>query len=1274
MAIPATGQTPWSCSRRSLSKQRRRGIAPATTDRMHPPSPTQSMSFSVNLSLALVALAGLVSPPIARAADPPLRALSQDFLLRLHDTMKGLPGPTARSIAQTSDGYLWIGTFNGLVKTDGASAVPVRLPDSGDVADDHAIDMLVDSGRSLWIATEHRLLRYTDNHWTVFDASTGFEGIQGRTLVEDPAGGIYIRCENGIFHFDGQRFEKITSPIADKEPTPLIATDSQARLHAVTLENFLRLENGAWHILESVDLPESHYTGIQRARDGGLWIATREKVRHFDGQRFSREHAIPRCSQDDYSTILEDSQGSLWLGQYYHGLVRFTPDGQTHCSFELEGLPHSHVCELMEDSEGNVWVGTGGGGALELVPIRFDVRLGDHGNYKENEIRSVSALPNGARLLATGSGSVVRVEADRITQLAPALIDYDVNMRVVLGACRDGSHWIGGDGMLRHRSLDGETDHKDVIASVGDIHCLLEDSSLRMWVGGDAGLGYFDRDGRFQVLTEPRPEVEPATTRAIAEAADGSIWVATSRGVIQLPPGSRPMRRPPEPAASVDGSNISVDTQGNVWVCRTQGGLLRIQGSQVDEFSSATGNLPPLRFSFFLDDGVGNYWAGSFAGIHRIPPERFTVDGTGPSQIDFVTYDARDGLRSTNFGSSDWPPAWIDERGLVSVASTRGLVEFDSRRFRDPTPIAATSVLIQRAIAETRSGILDLTSEFDHLHSGWVEGNASPIQLPGDTRQLTFDFSYPELAYPERVRIQYRARHEDAPWRDVPSDRRLMLSNLSTGVYTLELRASGSEGRWSERPLRIAFRIPAPWLHRPELQIVVIALLMIGTGLIGFRIQAVRLRRTRERVELERSRAAERLQAEVDRRALEAQVRQAQKLEAVGTLAGGIAHDFNNVLTAIMGHTELASLELPPESPLQQHLGNVMQSSVRARDVVQQLLTFSRRSPASLEIVDVSEVARDGMKLIRASVPKSITIETDAGDPVAVRGDRTQLHQILLNLVTNAAQAVDSPDGRIAIRVRGITVESNLTLSVGRVEPGEYVCLEVEDNGRGMDESTLERIFEPFFSTKPMGKGTGLGLSVVHGIVADHGGGIEVDSTVGEGTRFAIYLPASREIFRAPSCSVVPRARGGHQQRILLVDDEARVLSVTGWMLERLGYSIDPHWSAERALEALAAHPRGHYAAVVTDFTMPGMNGLDFANALRDRGFDRPVVIMSGNLGAIPHEALTLSGIVGWIAKPFTRNEIGLVLDKALANSGKPAAATSDEASREPSQRSATQA
>jgi PAS domain S-box-containing protein len=385
-----------------------------------------------------------------------------------------------------------------------------------------------------------------------------------------------------------------------------------------------------------------------------------------------------------------------------------------------------------------------------------------------------------------------------------------------------------------------------------------------------------------------------------------------------------------------------------------------------------------------------------------------------------------------------------------------------------------------------------------------------------------------------------------------------------------------------------------------------------------------------------------RLQAEREYAELEARLRQAQKLEALGTLAGGIAHDFNNLLAAATNYAELARLDADHAELVREHLDGVAVAHRRARDLVNRILTFSRRQSQERTQTSLPLVVEEVMRLLRSSLSKSIRVELVLDPSTApILANATQIHQVVMNLCTNAAHAMGTRGGTLSVRV-----EASEAQALPEARPARRVRLVVEDTGAGMSEETVGRLFEPFFTTKQPGEGTGLGLSVVHGIVRDHGATISVQSELGRGTRFVIEFPALLGAATRVDGSLPPEPRGSGEH-ILVVDDEDAVARSSKVGLERLGFRVTSVSNAAEALRLVTASPQG-FQAVLTDLSMPAMNGLELSRELLRLNPSLPIVLVSGHLEGSTCDSAHALGIRAVLQKPAALLTLATTLIRIL--------------------------
>ena len=398
-------------------------------------------------------------------------------------------------------------------------------------------------------------------------------------------------------------------------------------------------------------------------------------------------------------------------------------------------------------------------------------------------------------------------------------------------------------------------------------------------------------------------------------------------------------------------------------------------------------------------------------------------------------------------------------------------------------------------------------------------------------------------------------------------------------------------------------------------------------------LPAARLPEIMEIVAVKAAAEIERLREEEEKGALEAQLRQAQKMEAIGTLAGGVAHDFNNILAAILGYTELAKQQMSPGSDPDRCLAEVLKATYRAKELVQQILAFSRKGDQEIKPMRIQCVVKEALKLLRASLPATIDIQQRINpDCQAILADPTRIHQIVLNLCTNASHAMEAKGGTLSVLLEDIALGPEEAQAQG-LEAGDYVLLVVSDTGHGMDKEVMDHIFEPYFTTKEQGKGAGMGLAIVHGLVTASRGKISVASTLGQGTTFRIFFPQVPEKAGGEAPRKICALPEKGSERIWVIDDEQAIVAMEKLALERLGYQVRLFSDSEEALAAFRGDPQG-CDLVVTDQTMPHLSGLELAKAFLAIRPDLPIILSTGYSSQASEEDAVRVGIRRFIMKP----------------------------------------
>ena len=383
-----------------------------------------------------------------------------------------------------------------------------------------------------------------------------------------------------------------------------------------------------------------------------------------------------------------------------------------------------------------------------------------------------------------------------------------------------------------------------------------------------------------------------------------------------------------------------------------------------------------------------------------------------------------------------------------------------------------------------------------------------------------------------------------------------------------------------------------------------------------------------------------------ERKHFEEQRRQAHKMESIGTLAGGIAHDFNNIMGIILGNTELALEDVPKLHPAHSSLEGIRKASLRAANIVRQLLSFTRITDQNLQSIEIVAVIKDALKFLRSTIPTTIDIVQDiCVTDETILADPTQINQIMMNLCINASHAMEQTGGKLTIAVENVLLDNSSAKDYPDLKIGTYVKLMVSDTGPGIDPKIMDRIFDPYFTTKGIGKGSGMGLAVVHGIVKNHRGTIAVDSTLGKGTKFSILFPLSqgKAAVEAKTIQEIPRGN----ETILFVDDEISIANMVQRMFERLGYKVQTATTPQDALDRFSLNPN-HFDLIITDMTMPQMTGVNLSERLMDIRPDIPIIICTGHSALVDEEKAKAFGLAAYVMKPIEIREIAQTIRNVL--------------------------
>lgn len=1146
----------------------------------------------------------------------------------MHSTWtRGLPGNLVRRVAQGRDGYLLLATDGGLARFDGLrftvhDAHSAEYPDS--LPDKYLNDLLVARDGSVWLATMHAgVVHYTNGRFRTYGVTHGVPDADVNTVFQDGQGTIWAGTKTGLARFEGDRFRAVRGSASHNVNS--LGQNAEGELWVGTDLGLLHLVNGRLVPSAIPWLAVARIQRILRARDGAMWLATGQGLARMThtrsgGYTVARNYGVRDGLRSVFVTsVLEQPDGVIWVGTLGGGMARLEPDGRFLSLGTAEGLADNNVSDVFTDHEGNVWAGTVDGLTRVRAPTLQNWR--GSGFWTTSIVWSARADADGSVWVGTGGDGAVRIAADGSTQTYSTPEGLPSEVVLTNFRSRSGTLWVGTKrGLAR---LVGDR-FVDQTARLGlppiGVRTIFEDKAGRFFVGTDTAL--MMRGPRGLTAVRRGAGVQAGRIYDVVQDSQGVIWVVGAQ-LSRLEGDSLRFFRSATGDSVSQAMTVHADTAG-LWCGQFLEGLSLIRGDSIFRFPPATTGLFDQVLNI-VDDGRGMLWLMSGKGLQRVRKTDLLAYIADPSRSPPARLFTRDdGLRSHDFAKSGSASGSRDAAGRLWLPSTAGLVMLNPADI--PIGASVPQVFIERVIAD-----------------GVPLAPSPVLRLPRGTKRTRFEFTATLLASPSRVRLMYKLEGVDADWRTVNDslERVADYETLPRGTFRFLVRALSADGVPSNAPAEVTIVSTPPYSSSPWFW-VLLGGITLGVGTAAYRWRVGILHRQTARLQ---TLVDERTEALAARERLEQQLLHAQKLESVGRLAGGVAHDLNNLLTAILGHAELALSEPDVPEHLRADLDEVRTVSMRAANLTRQLLAFARKQVVQPRVLRLGDLVEHTDVLVRRLLSENIVLHVEAleGD-WAVRADPSQLEQVLLNLALNARDAMPQ-GGRLTIRTRAVALDAAFVDAHPGFAVGDHVVLEVADTGVGMSPEVQSHLFEPFFTTKEPGKGTGLGLATAFGIVSQNGGHIVVATAEGEGSTFRVYFPRVEGSVAPPVIAAPPVAPHG-SERVLLVEDEQAVRDTVERTLRTLGYSVVTARDGLEALQVLEAE-QARIDLVLTDVRMPQMGGIALAEEVRRRWPTLRLVFMSGHSEALVSGAPMLAGTM-LLRKPFVAAELAVALRGAL--------------------------
>jgi len=1272
------------------------------------PDGRRSTGSGSNTGLWLRAVVGLIFVllylvylPAAYAQGTPAldphKALTQ-YLIDAWTVDDGLPQGSVIAIVQTPEGYLWLGTQEGLARFDGLE-LAVFDKRRGALPNNSVSTLVYGHDGALWIGTRGGgLVRHFDGDFTTYSTQHGLASESVSSLVQDRDGNLWVGThDGGLSRLNRDRLDQkrldhpapgmfMAFAVEDGLPSNRISALYQTRDGALWIgtrdAGLARYAAGTFTAVAVEGLHDADITAMHQTRDGALWVGTRSGALNrlvFDdgpdsGWRITSYTTDEGLPPEPARALYEDAAGSLWVGTHGGGLCRLR-EGRFTCITTDQGLTHHTIIALYGDPEGSLWVGTDGGGLNRL-------REGNFTHYTTQEglafdfVYTIYEAGDGTLWAGTEGGGLSRLKDGRFTTYTTADGLAHDEVLSVMGT-RDGSIWVGTrDGLSRLK--DGRFTTYTTADGLprNDIWGLYADAQDNLWMATNGGLVRF-REGVFTTFTT---EVGLATNEVTAIAADagGDLWVGTyTAGIHRVREG-----RVLDHYRLENSTNfvlcIYIDGEDTVWFTTRDGGLHRIKEGALTTYTVKDGLFSDT-ITQILEDGDGTLWLGSSVGLSVLSKQ--DVDRYAAGRLETLAprvYKRPDGLRSQEFMGGTQPAGWRGRDGRLWFPTVgAGIVSVE------PEHLRVNEYRPQVVIEEARANDVPIPT-------------TGTVMLPPDTRRFAFHYVGLSLLAPKQVRYRYKLEGADENWTDAGTRREAFYTNLEPGLYTFKVRARNSDGIWSREAATMTFYLE-PYFYETSWFYVLSVFGGLVLTLLFHRLRVGHLKRRerdlldlveartadlrqeKERTEqglLETEKArheAERQQviAEEAKAVIEEQAVKLQEMDRIKTrFFNNISHEFRTPLTLNIGPLENALLGVygPITDEMKRQLEVMLRNARVLLRLINQLLDVAKLESGKMglrirhgNLVELLEGIVLSFTAFAEKKELNLAFQTERGD-LSLNFDPNHLEKVFFNLLSNAVKFTPE-NGRI-------------TVSVADGEAGETVVIRFKDTGLGIPEAALPYIFDRFHQVdgtiSRMQEGTGIGLSLVKELVVLHGGTIRVESAVGVGTEFIVTLPkdtrnleatAEHRIYEdgAASRSVditygpmvemavfndddaaspqgMQPAQPSDASTVLVVDDNPEIRAFVAGCLEGT-YRVVQAVNGQDALDkARSIMPD----LIISDVVMPEMDGYGLCRAIKaDEALNYIPVILLTSRASMEEKIKGLeAGSDDYLSKPFIAREL----------------------------------
>jgi signal transduction histidine kinase/ligand-binding sensor domain-containing protein/CheY-like chemotaxis protein len=1188
---------------------------------------------------------------------------SQGYLVHNYSEADGLPGVPAYDVTQDPWGRMWFATRSGIAVYDGVSWKSYTISDglpaigfSKIKADQKGrIWAIKGPGGSGIVGIYHDIHNenghYNRTQWfktnVSEEATDKFSLLTSLHLLEqnhvDKPVIIVGTTKSGIWlwnAFNRGKWKNLTT--VDGLPDNIVngIVVLNGKLYAATdrglsviriVNNTFRIDN---QLNQSLALPSKEIKGICTEKKdkfpdyplpySRIWLYGDQWVGYFDENNLKMTLFPGEISFTDKKRFIHmfpDYCGGIYMG-VPNELNYFNYKTRSWQSIGVEnGLAGSGVNSIFIDYEKNIWMSSDRG-VSKISSRRFSVFQRDHG-LLENEVSAVMEYEPGKFFLGHNFGFTLydgkkfqRISFPRDEKTGGA------SSRVLdIQSDSKGNIWTANSALglakINPRFPHDIAWYSEADGLPGQVMTVWIDKKQNdnMWVGTLEGI----------FKPAPPHAIPHLKTKRFIRMSTGQFFVirvrklyrtrekllyigSMNKGVYEYAQHKNQWKNYQFPGNRRANQIYALEQDSrNRLLLGTLAGLFILENNTLKKFS-VNGFQVDRPVYFILEDPKNRLWFGTDNGVVR---------WDGKTRRNYATAEGLIG-HETNRAA-----AVVDGKGRIWIGTNRSVSfydeQFDTDEAYNPPP-------------RVRFLSLEVSDRFIPFTAN------APVRLGFDNNTIAFHFRGISFLNERSIRFKHKLEGFEAKWSQetYPYNQRVQYVKVPPGTYRFHLKARNALGVWSDVITSPKITIMPPY-YRTWWFLFLVILLVGGIfyGIFRF-ISQKRYSALLEKQVEERTQQLE---------TAHQQLVQAQKMEAIGTLAGGIAHDFNNILGAILGYTELVLDDAPGGTLMHKNVQRILNATQRAAELVKQILAFSRQSKQEQKPIILGDIVKEALKLFRSSLPATIEIRQKIKAVSGViSGDPTQIHQVMMNLCANAAHAMKDTRGILEVALDEVHLDADALSGKNNLKPGVYLRLMVSDTGHGIPHAVIKRIFEPYFTTKKTGEGTGMGLAVIHGIVKNHNGDISVYSEPGQGTGFHLFFPKIEG--KAEDSKLTEKIPRG-KERILLVDDEKALTEMGTQMLERLGYEVEGISNPLSALELFRLEP-DRFQLLISDLTMPQMTGIQLAEEIKKIKPDIPVIICSGYSASLTEDQIKALGISEFIMKPVIKSELAQAVRRVL--------------------------